>query len=92
MQYFVICKILLNIGHWDAYVPQYLFLRLNRLFTRKVHFLECYIRNRFHLEASILEEFVALESVNLCSKDLHVGVKTKFSLYQLEDVQATETN
>ena len=49
------------------------------------------VRNRFHLEASILKGFVALERVNLCSKYLHVGVKTKFSRYQLEDEQGTET-
>ena len=39
------------------------------------------VRNRFHLEASILEGLVALERVNLCSRYLHVGVKTKFSRY-----------
>ncbi|KAH0635868.1 hypothetical protein KY289_035783 [Solanum tuberosum] len=49
------------------------------------------VRNRFHLEASILEGFVALESVNLCSRYLHAGVKTKFSRYQLENEQGTET-
>jgi len=34
---------------------------------------------------------VALERVNLCSRYLHAGVKTKFSRYQLEDEQGTET-
>ncbi|WMV20094.1 hypothetical protein MTR67_013479 [Solanum verrucosum] len=49
------------------------------------------VRNRFHLETSILEGFVALEHVNLSSRYLHVGVKTKFSRYQLEDEQGIET-
>ncbi|XP_049387467.1 uncharacterized protein LOC125851762 [Solanum stenotomum] len=58
---------------------------------RNLCFFKGHVRNRFHLEASILEGFVALESVNLCSRYLHAGVKTKFSRYQLEDEQGTET-
>ncbi|WMV54615.1 hypothetical protein MTR67_048000 [Solanum verrucosum] len=58
---------------------------------RNLCFFKGHVRNRFHLEASILEGFVALERVNLCSRYLHAGVKTKFSRYQLEDEQGTET-
>ncbi|WMV53470.1 hypothetical protein MTR67_046855 [Solanum verrucosum] len=58
---------------------------------RNLCFFKGLVRNRFHLEASILEGFVALERVNLCSRYLHAGVKTKFSRYQLEDEQGTET-
>ncbi|WMV24701.1 hypothetical protein MTR67_018086 [Solanum verrucosum] len=58
---------------------------------RNLCFFKGLVRNRFHLEASILEGFVALERVNLCSRYLHAGVKTKFSRYQLKDEQGTET-
>ena len=52
-QYYLTCPILLNIGHWDAYVPLYIFLKSSRLFTRQVRFLECYIASLISREIGI---------------------------------------
>ena len=41
-QYSLTFPVLPNIGLWDAYVPQYIFLKPNRIFTWQIHFLECY--------------------------------------------------